>query len=339
MQVAATTLAVGAIGAGVAWALGVPAPFLTGPAAFVSAVSLMGVKTEIPDLLRDICFVLIGVGMGSGVTPEVVQAAAQWPLPLVALSLLLLVLFFGGAESLTRLFGQDRTTARLAATPGHLSFVLSLSTEVKADLPMIAVIQSLRVLVLTLLVPAVVALISDADLSMTQAPYAPMAVPALLIIVVISVLIGLGFQRLKVPAALLLGGMVISTLAHATGVVEGGMPLWVAIPTFAIMGTIIGTRFSGVTLGLVRQALGASLVLTAIALAATLGAAFLVNAMTDLPLLDLLIAFAPGGLETMAALALLLQADPAFVALHHVYRLVFLSILVPAVLAVGRDGR
>jgi len=51
-----------------------------------------------------------------------------------------------------------------------------------------------------------------------------------------------------------------------------------------------------------------------------------------LPLMQLLIAFAPGGVETMAAMSVLLDADPAFVAAHHVLRLFVLTALVPIVL-------
>ncbi|QBX99875.1 AbrB family transcriptional regulator [Rhodophyticola sp. CCM32] len=324
-----TTLGIGAIGAAIAWALGIPAPFLTGPAALVSLAALMGVTTDVPVQLRDVCFVLIGVGMGAGVTPEVLVAARQWPIPLVALSLLLLVIFFGGSWALGRVFGYDRNTARLAATPGHLSFVLSLSTEVKADIPIVAVVQSLRVLILTLLVPAVVALITDADLSMSTAPATPMALPALALIVVLAIGLGLLLKRWNIPAALLLAGMAVSTAAHGAGLVPGGMPLWIAIPTFVIMGTLIGTRFSGVTLALVIRAAAASVFLTVLALIATLVAALIVHHLSDLPLTDLMIAFAPGGLETMAALSIMLGADPAFTALHHIYRLVFLTVLVP----------
>ena len=336
MRITLTTLVIGAIGAALAWALGIPAPFLTGPAALVSFASLMGVKTDIPIPLRDTCFVLLGIGMGAGVTPEVVEAARQWPLPLVVLSVLLLVIFFGGAWSVQRLFAYDQNTARLAATPGHLSFILSLSTEVKADIPIVAVIQSLRVLILTLLVPAVVALITEADLSMSQSPMAAMPLLALAGVLVLATGIGLILKRWNVPAPLLLAGMVISTLAHGAGVVEGGMPIWIAVPTFAVMGTLIGTRFSGVTLSLVARAAAASGVLTALALVTTLIAALLVHQMTALPLTDLMIAFAPGGLETMAALSIMLGADPAFTALHHVYRLLFLTFLVPAFIQMDR---
>jgi uncharacterized membrane protein AbrB (regulator of aidB expression) len=55
--------------------------------------------------------------------------------------------------------------------------------------------------------------------------------------------------------------------------------------------------------------------------------------VVDLPAAALLLAFAPGGVEVMAALAVETGLEPAFVAAHHVFRLMLLSVLVPILLA------
>jgi membrane AbrB-like protein len=324
------TLLIGGVGAFMAWMLAIPAPFLTGPAAMVTLASLMGVQTDIPVPLRDSCFTAIGLGMGAGVTPEVLASAARWPLSLFVLSAALGVIFFGGAKLLQRFYSLDRNTARLSAAPGHLSYVLSLSTEIRADVPVVTVIQALRVLFLTLLVPAVVSVISDVDLGMTQSPGAPISLIALGLTAVLAVGLGLILKRLHIPASYLLAGMICSTIGHGSGLTPGAIPLWVSLPSFAIMGMLIGARFSGVTMDLIRRSFGAAFVLAVLALFVTVLAAMIVSASLGFSMIDLLIAFAPGGLETMAALAIMLDADPAFVALHHVYRIVFLTFLVPA---------
>ena len=126
--------------------------------------------------------------------------------------------------------------------------------------------------------------------------------------------------------------MAVSGAAHGSGLVAGVMPQTVALPVFALMGTLIGTRFIGVTVAQLLQASQASIVLTLLAFAMTLAVAELLHLITGLPFLDLLIAFAPGGLETMAALSLMLGADPALVAVHHVARLLMLSIIVPVLM-------
>lgn len=65
--------------------------------------------------------------------------------------------------------------------------------------------------------------------------------------------------------------------------------------------------------------------------------AVLVSRLTGVPLNAVMIAFAPGGLETMAAMAVMMHADTAYVGSHHVLRLLFLSVLMPFV--IGKQAR
>ncbi|ARE41359.1 hypothetical protein RGUI_3218 [Rhodovulum sp. P5] len=327
------TLAIGAFGAAGASALGLPAPYLTGPALAVTVFSISGGRTDMPAWLRDTCFVAIGVNMGAGVTPEALHTASRWPLSLIVLALAVIVILVLGARLMRRIFGFDRMSALLTACPGHLSFVLSLSTDVKADLPRVTMIQSLRVLSLTLIVPFLAPLLGHGDLPVPVARAGAMPMVALLPLLAGSAVLGLGLLRLKVPAALLLGGLGLSALAQGSGVVTGGLPVWMSVPAFVAMGTMIGTRFSGVTLRMFVQALGASLMLTGFAALISLLAAALVSNLLGLPILTALIAFAPGGLETMMAMSLLLNADPAYVAVHHVFRLLVLTAILPIAVA------
>lgn len=333
MAPALLTLAIGALGAALATALGVPAPFLTGPALAVTLAGLAGLAVGVPARLRDACFILIGVNMGAGVTPEAVATVARWPLSLAVLSLAMLATLAVGARLLRRRFGFDRMSALLAATPGHLSFVIGLSTELRADLPRVTMIQTLRVLSLTLIVPFLAPLLGHGDLP--ALPSGGVAMPFLVLgpLLALSALAGLALQRIGVPAALLLGAMALSALGQATGTIAGGLPAWLSVPAFVGMGTLIGTRFSGVTPRMVGAALAASGLLTGFAALVALAGAAAVSAALGLPMLSALIAFAPGGLETMMAMSLLLDADPAYVAAHHVFRLFLLSVILPVLVA------
>ena len=57
-----------------------------------------------------------------------------------------------------------------------------------------------------------------------------------------------------------------------------------------------------------------------------------------LPAAALLLAFAPGGVEVMAAIAVETGLEPALVAAHHVFRLLVLTVLVPVMIARARRG-
>lgn len=327
------TLAIGALGAGLAAFLNFPAPYLLGPAALVTIAALAGLRMQMPPALRNLGFVLVGMGMGAGVTPDVVQAALRWPLSLVFLLAAVAATLWGGAWMMRKVMGLDRPTSILAAAPGHLSFVLSLGLDTKADLPQLTLIQSLRVLALTILTPPLV-LMFEGEALVPAAGLAPMTPWMLLPIGLAALAVGYGLQKMRVPAAMLLGAMLVSSVGHGAGWVEGSVPNYLSVPGFVLMGSLIGTRFSGVDLRMIGRALGGATLLTGLAVLISSLAAFAAALTFGFPLSAALIAFAPGGVETMAAMALLLHVDPAYVALHHVVRIFSLSFLIP--LALGR---
>ena len=52
-----------------------PVPALTGAATAVTIVSLLGVNAELPPKLRDACILILGINIGTAVTPEVLETA------------------------------------------------------------------------------------------------------------------------------------------------------------------------------------------------------------------------------------------------------------------------
>jgi hypothetical protein len=331
------SLTLGALGALAALMLGAPAPMLTGPAVVVSVAGVAGVTCGIPTALRNVCFLAIGLGLGASVSPEVFASALKWPVSLLAMVVSLLLIMPLGSALLRRRFGCDPRTAVLGSAPGHLSFVLGLSLDTGANTAFIAVVQSLRVLLLTLATPATIALVTDADLSPVRSVAAMLSPLHLGLLAAGGAAMGAVLYRAKVPAAFLLGGMLVSVAAHGTGATPGIMPPLVTDAALVAMGTLIGTRFTGVRPGQIRQAAVAALLLTGGSVGIVIVLAVAVVAVVDLPLADVLLALAPGGLETMIAMSPVVGADPAFVGFHHVARIFLLSALIP--LAMARAGR
>lgn len=340
MRATALALAIGAVGAALAYIASFPAPWLTGPALCVTIGALAGLPLTVPNGVRNACFVVIGMTIGAAVTPEMVATALQWPASILILFLAMLAIMGTGAVLLERGFGYDRTTALLAAAPGHLSFVLGLSTATpRADVAAVSIIQSTRVLALTLAVPFLAVALAGGVLGDAIPDGRPMTLLVLAATSLAALAAAYLFGRLHVPAAFLLGGMLASSVGHLTDTGPGLVPVWLSVPGFVVMGTLIGTRFSGVALAEIRKAALAALAFTALAaVIATLAGLVSVVAL-GLPLVQSLVAYAPGGLEAMAAMALLLGVNPAFVAAHHVGRLVLLTFVIPLVLRrAGQPG-
>ena len=322
------TLGIAAAGAGLFDLIGFPAAALTGPATAVAAATLLGVRTEIPLRLRDITLVVIGAQIGSTVTPDVVAAAMTWPISLMILAATLLAILLLVPFGLQRLFGHDRVTALLSSAPGHMTFVLGMSTDLKADVPQVILIQTVRVFLLTLIVPVLIAIWGVTGTA-TLAGAATGTIPDLILVLALALVAGLGLKRLSVPAPLLIGAMAVSGIAHGSGAVEGTAPAWITLAALVCMGALIGTRFGGADRSLLKRAFLAGVLSTIACCTLAAAGASLAALLTGIPPAALFLAFAPGGVEVMAALAIETGLEPALVAAHHVFRLVILGALLP----------
>ena len=327
--------AVAFAGAGCAIWLNLPVPLLTGPAILATVLSLLGWSLVFPTRVRDIVFLLTGITIGAGVSRESISALATWPMAFAAMSLGVVLMMLANRALLTQVFRADRTTALLAATPGHLSFVIASGEEAGADTRKIVVVQSIRLLMLTLLVP-VLASSFGIDTSLGAAfgsAFHEMSLFQTAGAIVLAAFFIPFFKRTRVPAPVLLSGMFIGASARLTEIADGGLSHWISWPALAMIGVLIGTRFVGITGRELRQYGLAGLLTTTTGALITLGAAWVAMWIVDMPLVHVLVAFAPGGLETMAAIGVAIGANPGFVAAAHVLRLLVISAILPFLLA------
>jgi membrane AbrB-like protein len=227
----------------------------------------------------------------------------------------------------------DVLSALFASSPGGLSQALALAAEAGADLRSVAMVQAIRVLVLSAGLPLCFAAfgITGARPILNPAVATVASMEELSVLLVAAIISALVAYRLRFPGGLLVGAMAASGVLHATGLVKVNLPLPAAIVAFVVMGSIIGARFAGTDIWLLRRltvvGLGALAVGTAVASVFAVAAALLLS----LPVGDVVMAFAPGALEAMTTLAFALNLDPAYVGTHHVARLIFVSLVVPVV--------
>lgn len=326
------TLVVAAAGAALFAAVSAPVYILLGPAVAVTVWGLRGGRAAIHPLLRDACFVVLGIAVGAGFDADAVAAMQRWPLAFLFMAMIIWAIMVVSGRVLVRFFGFDARSALLAAAPGHLSFVIAMAADTGADLTRIAVSQSVRLLALTIVVPFV-ALAMGVRLTGGLVPAGvPLGPVALLAVAAAAVLLGRVMGRLSVPAPLLMGAMAVSAVGHLGGLLAGNVPGWLILPAYLVLGALIGTRFAGLTLAQVRSGLGAGLTITLIAIAFAAAAAVPVAFALGMPLAHVLVAFAPGGLETMIAMGVVLGVVPGFVAACHIARLLVLSVLLPVLI-------
>ncbi|MCA2000014.1 MAG: AbrB family transcriptional regulator [Hyphomicrobiales bacterium] len=332
------TLAAACGGGFVFTLLHLPAPWLSGALVGVVALLAAGVRTRLPDLLRDLGMLLAGAVTGSAITPEMLRAAARYPVSLLMLGLTSIVIVLTGRLVLERVFGWDRRTAFFATLPGALSAVIAAVASVGGDMARVVAVQAFRMFVLVAVLPSTIFL---AVAVKGRPPQAVIGGGDFALVMALALAVALLFGRLGIMAPFLIGGMIGAGLLHVTDIVHGTPPAMLADLAMLLVGAFAGSRFAYVEAGLIRSlilpGLAIFLVTTVIAALGALATAWLVG----IPPAEALVAFAPGGLEAMVMLGIALGLDPLYVASHHVARFVAIAASVPFLTRwiAGADGR
>jgi membrane AbrB-like protein len=316
-----------------------PAGWLSGAVLVVAAAALAGRPVYIPEPMARVLFVVLGISLGSGVTPERLANIAAWPLSLVALVVAMSAVTIATSRYLRHVHGWDALSALLASLPGALSQALALAADTKADIRAIAAVHSVRLLVLAVLLP-----VALAAMGMVGAPPPPRIAPPFLttvddlaILLTTGAVAAILAYYLRVPGGLIVGAMVSSGVLHGMGIVNDVLPPEVATVSFVVLGALIGTRLGGIDMRTLGRLGLAGLGALGVGSIVACGSGAVVAAVLGLPLGDVIVAYAPGGLETMAILAFALHLDPAFVGVHHLVRFMFVSLMMPLAAARVRE--
>jgi membrane AbrB-like protein len=206
-----------------------------------------------------------------------------------------------------------------------------LAVERGADLPAIAVVQTMRVIILTAALPLVLALTgvapaSSSGITLGVAP--PMQLVALL---AASLALSLILRIMKFPASWMFGAMIASSVLHGAGLVDGGVPPWVRSVALVGIGALIGSRFARMKPRVLAGHINAALGSFAVAILVSGIFVAIIVLTTHVRFSDVVVAFAPGAMDAMLALALTLHIDPVFVGAHHLSRFVFVTIATPGI--------
>jgi len=328
------TVAIAIVFGLVAHLAGIPGGLVMGGALGVSAVAVAGFKAEVADPARDVIFAMTGLIMGASVSPDSLELAGRWPISLALLLLELAVVVVVGGFALRRLFGFDWATAVLSLFPGNLALVAAVSATGLGNTGAIFVIQSVRVLFLAVLIPLVALGFAGDASRILVGPDASLQTLAL--ISAISIAAGIAGERLRIPVGSLLVPMILVAAARVTGLFQGEVPEVLMILVLGAIGAVIGARFSSLNRDDLRGNLVPALVGTALILAAAMPFIAVDVLFTGFPFGQIWLAFAPGAIEGMGALGVALGFDPAFIAVHHVVRLIALTVAMPFVVRMLR---
>jgi uncharacterized protein len=311
---------------------GVPGGYLSGSILLVSAAALAGRPMLIPVSLMRVLFVLLGTSLGAVVTPETLYGMTTYPLSIAVLLVAMSCISFCCARYLQTVHGWDRLSAYLASAPGGMSQVLAVAAETGADLRAIAIVQSMRVVIIAVGLPSGLALLGLVG-HVVRPPAPPLSLASIdeLAFLIVAASGGAyAAHRFRMPGGLLFGAMFTSAGLHGSAIIDVPVPWWVTNSAAIALGAIIGARFANLRFRLFVSFLGAAFGSMAIALSVAGAFAAGLVLLLKLPLAGVVIAFAPGSVDAMMLLALALHLDPVYVGAHHVVRIFFVALTMPA---------
>ena len=328
------------LGAGVAgasWlagAAGIPSPPL-----FAALLVGLGVALAWPDRIDmdrrwfTAAQAVTGAVLGGFLHGSSLSTVGGSWLPVLVVSLGTLGLSLATGLAVARLGRVDRATAALGLIAGGASGIVSMAGDLGADDRLVAFMQYARVLVIVLITPllAAAAFPAAGTGAAHVAHHAYLGdARAWLLTLAAATVGGLLGRRLRLPAAALLGPMLLA------GAVTMGVPseAWTVPPllrdaAFALIGLQVGLRFTRETVrqvgGLVVPVLGAIAAL----IAGSFVLAVLLHATAPVSLLDAYLATTPGGLYAVLAIAVGAGSNTAFVIAVQSLRLLVMVLLAP----------
>ena len=101
----------------------------------------------------------------------------------------------------------------------------------------------------------------------------------------------------------------------------GVMPWWVTNTVMIASGAVTGSRFAGTPIRMLLHFISAAFGSFAVAVTITALFATALVGVLHLPIAEVMIAYAPGAVDTLMLLALALNLDPVYVGAHHLVRI------------------
>jgi len=320
-------------------ATGVPAGRLLGPMVAGIAVAVLGLEVAVPQAWFLAAQGVIGCMIARGVPASMASTAAErWPVFLLGV-LAVTVLANGLGLLLSRWKMMPGDTAIWGFSPGAASAMMILAQDHGSDVRLVAFMQYLRVVCVTLAAslvarwwlgdtaPAVPhAPAAAADILQAPASWAGFA--ATLVVALGGAALG---ARLRLPAGGMLLPMVAGIVLQDVLHVPIELPALLLSAAYAAMGWTIGTRFNRPVLAIALRSLPTMLAAVIVLIAACGVLAAALVRWADVDPLTAYLATSPGGADAVAIIAAGTPVDLPFVLTMQVLRLLFVMATGPAI--------
>ena len=312
---------------------GLPAGWLVGPMLVALVVALLWEKhPTVPRWGRIASLAVVGGVLASAFRPSVVPLISRHWLPVALTICGTLVLSLGAGLLLPVLVRLDRKTAALGTLPGAASGMLAMSDPLGADARLVAVMQYTRVVVVVVAATLVgrFGLVAGTESPSGQGLQTAPGSTELLVqnnlmtYALAALVAGLGAwagTRFRMPAGALLGPLILGILLEELGVMHLAWPQGVPQTAYLVLGLWVGLLFDGDSIKRAGRLLPVVL-LSAIGLVIACAAlGWALSTLTGIDPITAYLATTPGGIDSVAIVALGSGADAPLVLAIQMLRL------------------
>jgi uncharacterized protein len=294
--------------------------------------------------VRKVGQTLVGMMIGFAIANSDLASVATH-LPIFALLTLLLLLSGGAIGYLFAYLSQiDLLTAMLATVPGGISIMSSIAADYRCDVPLVSLVQGIRITSVVILIPFVARAIAG-DTSSAIAPQTWLSLDLvgwgwLMVAIALASLGAVLATRLKVPSPPFFGSLAVGTAFNPVLTIVlgsaflGGSDFSFHPPSFI---NVLGQSLLGITIGeywgnkptIQKRSIAAAFLSVGLTIAAALLSSLLALQLTQWDWLTCLLVTAPGGAAEMILVALTLNHSVETVTAGHLVRLIAINTLLP----------
>ncbi|OPG71518.1 hypothetical protein B1219_15040 [Pseudomonas ogarae] len=312
--------------------LGVPAGQFLGPMMVAIVFGTFGAGIQLHPYAFKLGQGCVGILAAHSMTLAMLLSMAQsWPMMLLATAATVCLSALVGLALVWA--GIPASTAAWGTAPGAASAMVSMADEYGADSRVVATMQYVRVVCVVMigaLVSHWVGAPTGGETHVTNVE--PQSFGLLnLGLTIATLLAGVALGN-RVPAGALLMPLLLGGALQISGLLHITLPDWLLATAYGALGCYVGLRFDRPTIGYVWRRLPAMIMGATILIALCALSAWLLASISDRDFLSIYLATSPGGLDTMAIIAVDTHSDVGLVLAMQTLRL-FAVILTGAFVA------
>mgnify|MGYP003115696650 FL=1 len=294
----------------------VPASLLVGPMIIGIAMGTNGATISMPKPLYLGAQSVLGVMIGGSMTVGILTSfASDWPMILgIAAITLVASSFLGWILCVKQVL--PGTAGIWGSTPGAASAMVIMADAFGADARLVAFMQYVRVVIVVAVASSVANFWVDPEMLAAMGPHewfpafdlGGFAITLCLVVACCFI----GFKS-GLPSGPLLVSIIVTMILHVGGFVDVVLPEWFLGLTYAMIGWVIGLKFTPPVLRHAAHALPKILLSIFVLIAFCAGISVLLVVFMGVDPLTAYLATSPGGLDSVAIIAASTNVDLSFI--------------------------